>query len=624
TDPNDAIQPPDSEINAFVNYIRGEENANFRSRTINWDGVSEKVWRLGDIIHSTPLVVGTPNSGYDFTYNDVSYDTFVQKYKYRRQVVYAGSNDGMLHAFNAGFWNQNNHKFETDSSLVESGSNKTEHELGAELWAYIPENVLPHLRWLANKDYQHVYYVDGEPQSFDVKIFAESDVHPNGWGTILVIGMRFGGAQQTVEVTDGIEQTFRSSYIVLDVTDPEIAPKFIAEINDSTWDSLGLTVSKPALIKTNKMVEGIAVNRWMLSFASGPNGPDSHKLAISQQNTRLYFYDLTIGEEDPLSMVTTSYLNGYGGDVTSVDLDNDYVDDVLYLGNVNAPNTHSIYGELLRVELNLTSDILPSNYGKPTNVVVTSMLNTQRPIVAAPHFIIDEKGENWILVGTGRLHNVADNLNTQQQYFIGIKEEKNNSFEYAYDEFELSDLLNTTDYDLFSDETIQENNNDVEVLNESGDTVELSTFYDLKSYIQSQHGWYLELEKNLTDPSARNISKATNFAELVFFTQYLPPSNTCKIDGSSILYGLDFTTGTASLHNPFYSVVPAEDDEDQSATVISSQYSLGIGLASAPVIHLGESGEVSVLTQSATGSVVTTSINYEFEKGTRLSWKFLY
>ncbi|BCE00842.1 pilus assembly protein [Marinicellulosiphila megalodicopiae] len=622
SNPNFGWQPSDSDITDFVNYIRGEENYFFRSRVIDWDGLGEKVWRLGDIIHSTPLVVGAPNGNYDSQYNDVSYEAYVEKYKNRRQMVYVGANDGMIHAFNGGFWNQPEHKFETSAAQIDSSLNYSEFELGSELWAYIPENTLPHLRWLAYRNYQHVYYIDGEPQSFDVKIFDNDETHPNGWGTILVVGMRLGGSEVTVEVESGVEQDFQSSYIVLDITNPEIPPTLIAEINDFDAQKLGLTVSKPALVKANKTVNGVDVNRWMLAFASGPTGDESHRLSTSDQNTHVYFYDLS-ASTDHLSKVETSYTFGYGGDVTSVDLDNDYVDDVLYFGNVNAEYTTSIYGELVRVQLNLMSDISPTNYGKPTNISINTMLDTERPVVAAPHFVIDEKGENWILFGTGRLHTINDNLNTQQQYFIGIKEEKNNSFNYDYSEFYLSDLINTSDVTLYSDDTILSNNSTIEVQDEDSNTIELDTFYDLKGYIQSQHGWYIELDNNSTDPTGRNISKATNFSELVFFTQYQPPANTCKIDGTSILYGLDFTTGTASLQNPFYSEVPDEDSND-SPSEIGAQMSLGIGLASAPVIHLGEAGQVSVLTQSATGAIETTSINYEFDKGTRLSWKYIY
>ena len=61
-------------------------------------------WRLGDVIHSTPVTVGAPMEGYHQLYNDVSYAEFLAQYKGRRQMVYFGANDGMLHAVNGGFY----------------------------------------------------------------------------------------------------------------------------------------------------------------------------------------------------------------------------------------------------------------------------------------------------------------------------------------------------------------------------------------------------------------------------------------------------------------------------------------------------------------------------------------
>ena len=56
-------------------------------------------------------------------------------------------------------------------------------------------NLLPHLYWLTNPEYQHVYYVDLKPKVFDARIFNSSSIHPNGWGTVLVVGMRLGGGK---------------------------------------------------------------------------------------------------------------------------------------------------------------------------------------------------------------------------------------------------------------------------------------------------------------------------------------------------------------------------------------------------------------------------------------------
>ena len=219
----------------IVNFIRGEEGiTGYRSRAVNFMGDSaEEIWRLGDLIHSEPASVSAPNANYDSRYGDDSYTAFRQHYVNRRQVVYVGANDGMLHAFNAGFYNQATTSFNTQPA---SGS-VSNHPLGSELWAYVPMNLLSHLRWLTSPDYQHVYYVDGSPRVYDAKIFSDDAGHPGGWGTILVMGMRFGGGEISLDPDSDLDAdtsddiTTRSAYIVMDITNPEVAPTLIAEIS---------------------------------------------------------------------------------------------------------------------------------------------------------------------------------------------------------------------------------------------------------------------------------------------------------------------------------------------------------------------------------------------------------
>ena len=212
---------------SLINFIRGSDlEAGKRSRTVNFEGdTALSVWRLGDIVHSSPVIVGQPGDGYDIDYRDASYSAFRDLYANRRQVVYAGANDGMLHAFNAGFYQQGSASFATAATDPVSGEDLVEYDLGAELWAYIPRNLLPHLRWLAENNYQHVFYVDGEPRVYDVNIFTPDATHPGGWGTILVVGFRFGGGEISLDLdADGINDfTSRSAYVVLDITDPEQA-----------------------------------------------------------------------------------------------------------------------------------------------------------------------------------------------------------------------------------------------------------------------------------------------------------------------------------------------------------------------------------------------------------------
>ena len=144
------------------------------------------------------MIVAAPRMSYDQQFGDVSYASFRDHYKQRRQVVYVGANDGMLHAFNGGICSTNPDSFNllasktvrTFSTACRASDNRP---LGGELWAYAPFNLLPHLKWLSAPNYSHVAYVDGDIKQYDVKIFANDVDHPEGWGTIIVASMRLVG-----------------------------------------------------------------------------------------------------------------------------------------------------------------------------------------------------------------------------------------------------------------------------------------------------------------------------------------------------------------------------------------------------------------------------------------------
>lgn len=145
-----------------IEWTRGEDVSGYRYRG---------GWVLGDIIHSTPVVVGAPANFID----DVSYQEFMTTHENRTKMVYVGANDGQLHAF-----------------FAESGT-----ESGSEAWSFIPEFALPKLAGIADTTYCHTYTVDGTPSVRDCKV--------NGsWRTVLVGGGREGGA----------------GYFALDITDP--------------------------------------------------------------------------------------------------------------------------------------------------------------------------------------------------------------------------------------------------------------------------------------------------------------------------------------------------------------------------------------------------------------------
>ncbi len=168
-------------------------------------------WKLGDIVSSTPRLLGpSPLNNYDQGiprgYNDWSYEEFITTNAYKeRGTVFAGSNDGMFHAFKLG-------KLLHDWSGKEwwqigriEGSVGTPGSIGTENWAFIPRNALPYLQYLSREDYDHIYTVDGPVVVADISIHVTNPIIPgasyweypktkDSWRTVVVSSMGIGGA----------------------------------------------------------------------------------------------------------------------------------------------------------------------------------------------------------------------------------------------------------------------------------------------------------------------------------------------------------------------------------------------------------------------------------------------
>lgn len=582
-----------------VNYIRGEEQSGMRSRRIDYDqdGTVE-VWRLGDIVHSTPKVVAAPDGGYDARYNDDSYAAFKQQYKNRRHVLYVGANDGLIHAFNSGFWR------DSDFSYQRGGGNgEVAHPLGTELWSYAPMNLLPHLRWLTEPDYPHVYYMDAEPYIVDAKIFNNDATHPNGWGTVLVMGMRLGGGEISRTI-NGVTKTFRSAYVLMDITNPEVPPTLLAEI---THPQLGFTTSQPTLIKRG-------TNGWYLAFASGPYGNtnNSRSRALrsgeSNQTAKLFLYDLTAREfVNGFAPLNTGQANSYGGDLITADVDQDYNYDVIYLGSANT-GSNPLRGSLLR--LSLATPITDSQ-------LTTALANTT-PIVAAPEVVLD-RNDYWVYAGTGRLLTADDNRDTQINYVYGLRQEPQSTTTVAQ-----SSLVDVTNISVFTDGSVRQQRDGgyagVEI---NGNTV--SNFEALKATISSGNGWRRALTAPANSPSSKSINRIARLHSQLFFTAYQPPADQCSVEGSSELYSVHYQTGTASwspvLGSQTVQVINPEDGERVELDESLNQTDVGAGYVSSPVVHQGENNQSRVITQGAGGSIILTDVQYNYTTLGRQSWR---
>jgi type IV pilus assembly protein PilY1 len=198
---------------ALVNYLKGDrsnEGTIFRARP----------HILGDIVSSEARYVKVPLQNY----SDAGYLDFQTAMANRAPTVYVGSNDGMLHAFNA--------------------------LTGMERWAFVPSAVLPNIYHLADMNYSdnHRYFVDGTPEAGDICPKAPTQTcSSTEWKTILVGGLNQGG----------------KSFYAMDITDPA-SPKLMWEFTNT---NLGYAYGNPRITKLSN-------GTWVVIVASGYNNAD--------------------------------------------------------------------------------------------------------------------------------------------------------------------------------------------------------------------------------------------------------------------------------------------------------------------------------------------------------------
>jgi type IV pilus assembly protein PilY1 len=207
----------DTERDKLINYVRGID-----SYDDDGDGNTseERSWKLGDIFHSGPVIVGAPKRFY-FDYGYSGTGEFYETCKDRTKIILAGANDGMLHAFRA-----------SD---------------GDELWAFIPPNLLSRLKHMRTA---HTFFVDLPVRVEDVWFDTDDGAGSiaisktaSEWHTIAVVGEREGGNQ----------------FNALDITDTT-SPSWLWRFNTS-----GETWGRPAINRVNISDDEV----WVVIMSGG-------------------------------------------------------------------------------------------------------------------------------------------------------------------------------------------------------------------------------------------------------------------------------------------------------------------------------------------------------------------
>lgn len=218
-----------------------------------------RTWRLGDIFHSGPAVVTAPRT----PINDPAYDAFRTAHANRQRIIYAGANDGFLHAFDAGALNT----LVTPPAYLDGS--------GTELFGFMPWEARRNIKRLVIDDpTNRRYYVDGSPQTVDAWIrssITDTSKQLSEWRTVLVGGLRQGGR----------------AYYALDVTDPTDAayPGYLWEFpNETDPDTtsvatsilpyLGESWSKPIVTRVKVKINaddnsGAGYERWVVVVSGG-------------------------------------------------------------------------------------------------------------------------------------------------------------------------------------------------------------------------------------------------------------------------------------------------------------------------------------------------------------------
>ena len=537
----------DAMRDSIVGYVQGDPAK-------NPDG-----WKLGDIFHSNPVNVGTPNTYFDdardqnyaYTCNSAVTNAFG---KFRcdnsrtsangLRLIVAGANDGQFHAF------------------------KTSD--GSEKWSFIPPNLLPQLQYLAHTTnpsaLAHEYLVDGPVTVADAWLGSgdgTSKVNTD-WHTLAIFGEGDGGVPtgsyfaqlwSSNSQCDGNYQTAYDStypyycgYYAFDLTNTAATPSSYywhlggtTPISATDGPYLGAPWSKMMVGKVRYNSGGQEYEKWVGFIGGGYNISDcSGGGACGVCDCRgkgFYVVDLSNGH------ILWSYT--YGDDANMkysipatpavVDTDQDGFIDTVYVGDLG--------GNMWRFNFCRAADMLapptqPNSCGisgQTVNWTGGRMYRsaTVQPIFTKATVTIDDQNNLWVYWGTGNKEMPKD-TSTSDTVF-GVKD-NDRSTTYA-----------------------------------SGNLKNISTAgqtYDNSA--DTQYGFYINLpgtgEKMLADP--------TVFGGVVYFTSYTPPTGSgdlCLQGGTGALYALGYTSGDGRFGG-------------------ARSTSLGAGIASSPIISLRPGG----------------------------------
>ena len=412
--PESLVTTSDGRGQDRLNYIRGERSKegatspDFRQRSTI----------LGDIINSSPALVGTPvylphladsierrdrGDGYK------NYGEFrlANQRSQRKEMLYVGSNGGMLHGF--------------------------ESETGRETFAFIPSAVIANLNKLTGQNYvggEHHYFVDGSPVVRDV-YFDNTD----GWRTVLVGTLRAGG----------------KALFALDVTDPDNI-KLLWEFDSSNDEDLGYTFAQPEIVRLHS-------GQWAVLQGNGYNSTnDKAALLVIDIKTGELLKKVVVPDAIDDDNITLS--NGLSS-VRAADNNGDGLADYAYAGDLQGnvwrfdltpsttaefgPNDDPFYRGQNELE-KFTAASIKLAYGEKPLFVARDNAGKRQAITIQPSLVRHPSNLGYlVLVGTGKYFENSDaNVDKSRAMSVyGIWDRKTRRQETKFDEYAQKNRIRT-------------------------------------------------------------------------------------------------------------------------------------------------------------------------------------
>lgn len=382
-------------VDDLIEYVSGD-----RSKEIaNGGTLRNRTSVLSDIVHGSPVVVRGPSENYDDIYwpgssiekieagNGNGYEEYQLAQINRHNMLYIGSNSGMLHAFDA-----------DDPTTTE------------EYWSYIPSKAFDNIHRLADPQFEHWSYVDNTPVVTDAFLNKQ-------WRSVLVGGMRYGG----------------QAYYAIDVTTAQTnSPDVMWEFSDLNDPDMGYTYGKATIARISSTGDWVALlpNGYNNSAKDYDDASDPRNRRSSTGNAVLFVVRLSDGQllaKLDTGVGSTTTPNGLSSAIavdSKYSIPPDESEPMIDLG-ADFAYAGDIYGNLWRFDFSSPNY---SDWSSDIVRVIKADNNMHRPITVQPRVINLPVGEQnasddvMVMFGTGKYIELPDrSINLPaDQYMVGV------------------------------------------------------------------------------------------------------------------------------------------------------------------------------------------------------------